>query len=101
MILKKGNGDKAEIGRIAEINYKIKLLDGTTCYDSDSLGSKIFTIGSGHVEKGLEEGILYLCEGDRARFIMPPHLAHGLIGDENKIPARAIIIYEAELLSVK
>ena len=39
-------------------------------------------------------------EGDKARFIMPPHLAHGLLGDNHKIPARAIIIYEVELIKL-
>jgi FKBP-type peptidyl-prolyl cis-trans isomerase len=52
------------------------------------------------VESGLEEGILLLQEGDKARFIMPPHLAHGLIGDRDKIPARATIIYDLELVSL-
>ena len=41
-----------------------------------------------------------LKKGSKARFILPPHLAHGLIGDENRIPARAIIIYDIEVLSI-
>jgi FKBP-type peptidyl-prolyl cis-trans isomerase len=32
---------------------------------------------------------------------MPPHLAYGLIGDNKKIPARATIIYDVEILDVK
>ena len=39
--------------------------------------------------------------GDKARFIIPPHLAYGLLGDENRIPARSIIIYQVELVDVK
>jgi FKBP-type peptidyl-prolyl cis-trans isomerase len=38
--------------------------------------------------------------GDKARLILPPHLAHGLLGDENRIPARSIIVYEIELLDI-
>jgi FKBP-type peptidyl-prolyl cis-trans isomerase len=53
------------------------------------------------VESGLEEGILLLREGDKAKFILPPHLAHGLLGDDNKIPARSIIVYDLELLSLE
>ncbi len=37
-------------------------------------------------------------EGEKARFIIPPHLAYGLLGDEKQIPARSIIVYEVELL---
>ena len=59
-ILKEGKGDKALKGKIAKINYKITLINGTICYDSDNNGPKTFMIGSGGVEKGLEEGILLL-----------------------------------------
>ncbi len=100
-IYEHGNGKKATEGQTAILNYKISLLDGTLCYSSDSLGSKAFNIGHGGVESGLEEGILMLHEGDKARFILPPFLAHGLLGDMNKIPARSIIVYELELLELK
>ena len=59
-----------------------------------------FKVGFGGVESGLEEGVLLLRTGDKARFIMPPHLAHGLIGDGDCIPMRAIIIYDVELVRV-
>lgn len=101
MIYIKGKGIKAETGMIATIKYKIMLLDGTLCYSSDKTGPKQFKIGQGGVESGLEEGILLMHEGDKARFIMPPHLAHGLLGDNDKIPARAIILYEVELINLE
>jgi FKBP-type peptidyl-prolyl cis-trans isomerase len=96
-IVKHGNGTKAKTGMTAHIKYSVQLLNGTECYNSDSLGIKSFKIGQGGVESGLEEGILLLRQGDAARFIMPPHLAHGLLGDEDKIPPRATIIYNVEL----
>ncbi len=99
-IYENGSGDKAREGQIAVLNFKISLLDGTLCYSSDSLGSKEFLIGQGGVESGLEEGILMLHPGDKARFIMPPYKAHGLLGDMKKIPARSIIVYEIELLKL-
>lgn len=101
MIYKQGEGDYVQKGNYVNIDYKVWLIDGTLCYSSDSLGVKSFIVGQGGVESGLEEGILMLQEGSKARFIMPPHLAHGLIGDENRIPARAIIIYDLELLSIE
>ena len=96
----KNGTEKATKNVIATINYKVKLLNGKICYSSDSLGTKSFRVGQGGVEAGLEEGILLMCKGDKARFIMPPHLAHGLLGDNNKIPARATIIYEVELIEL-
>jgi len=99
-IYHQGNGEKAAEGEIAHLNYKISLLDGTVCYSSDSTGELAFKVGQGGVEPGLEEAILLMKVGDQGRFIMPPHLAHGLIGDQKKIPARSIIVYHAELLKL-
>ncbi len=99
-IYKKGSGAKAEAGKYATIKYEISLLDGTVCYSSDSLGLKTFRISQGGVESGLEEGILLMQEGDKAHFIMPPYMAHGLIGDDDKIPPRSIIIYDVELVKI-
>ncbi len=99
-IYEKGDGEKAKEGQVAVLNFKISLLDGTLCYTSDSIGAKEFAIGHGGVESGLEEGILLLHEGDKARIIMPPFRAHGLLGDMEKIPPRSIIVYELELLKL-
>ena len=101
MIYKKGNGDNVKKGDYITINYEVRLIDGTLCYSSDSLGLKSFVVGKGGVEAGLEAGVLMLQKGSKARFILPPHLAHGLIGDENMIPARAIIIYDVEILKIE
>jgi FKBP-type peptidyl-prolyl cis-trans isomerase len=99
-ILQEGSGKQAETGLVARINYSIRTIDGTLCYSSDEKGPKTFLIGQGNVESGLEQGILMMKEGTKARFIMPPHLAYGLIGDGERIPARAIIVYEVELISL-
>lgn len=99
-ITSKGNGTVSEAGKYATLAYKVWLLDGTLCYTSEKRGNKTFLIGKGGVEPGLEEGILLMREGDKARFIMPPHLAYGLIGDEDKIPARATIVYEVHLIKI-
>ncbi len=100
MIYEKGHGPKATIGKIATIEYCITLLDGTVCYDSGNSGPKRFTIGRGGVEAGLEEGILMLRTGDKARFILPPHLAYGLLGDEEKILPRSTIVYEVKVIEI-
>jgi FKBP-type peptidyl-prolyl cis-trans isomerase len=100
-ILDPGQGDSVRTGDRVEIKYRVKLLDGTECYNSDKDGTKKFQAGRGGVESGLEEGILLLSLGGKARFIIPPHLGYGLPGDGNKIPARAILIYELEVLAIE
>ncbi|MGD9993074.1 MAG: FKBP-type peptidyl-prolyl cis-trans isomerase [Salinivirgaceae bacterium] len=92
--------EKAMAGKIAHLKYQVSLLDGTICYTSDSLGVMQFKIGQGGVESGLEEAILLMRVGEKGRFILPPHLAHGLLGDDNKIPPRSVIVYSAELLKL-
>jgi FKBP-type peptidyl-prolyl cis-trans isomerase len=101
MIYEKGTGDQAGEGTLIQVEYDLKLLDGTVCYTTKTTGPQWFNIGRGSVEAGLEEGILMLHEGAKARFIMPPHLAHGLPGDQQKIPPYSIILYDIHVLKVK
>jgi len=96
-----GEGEKARKGMVATLAYKSLLLDGTLVYSSENLGEKRFKLGQGGVETGLEEGLLLLNKGDSATFILAPHLAHGLIGDQKKIPPRAALIYHVRLLNLE
>jgi len=99
-IVGEANEQKAAPNKVVKLSYTVHLLDGTFCYEGDARNAKEFLIGKSQVEHGLEEGVLMMCVGNKAKFIIPPHLAFGLIGDQNKIPARAILVYDVELLSV-
>ncbi len=99
-IYEQGSNKKAQTGMLATLSFEVSLLDGTHCYSSDSIGNKVFEIGHGRVESGLEQGLLLLNEGDKARFIMPPYMAHGLLGDQEKITARSIIVYDIHLIKL-
>jgi len=100
-IYKKGRGAQSHKGDVAEINFSVRLLNGQMVYRSDEEGIKEFEIGKGGVESGLEEGILLLHVGDHARFIIPSHLAFGLLGDLDKIPEKATLVYDIELINLK
>lgn len=100
-IYKKGNGPQAVNGQVARVNFEISLINGTICYSTKDSGPREFKIGGSEVESGLHEGITYLQVGDKAKLILPSHLAYGLIGDQEKIPPRATIIYDIELLELK
>jgi len=101
MIYHKGSGPAAKKGEYATIKYSIRLLNGDLAYSSEQSGPREFEIGHGGVESGLEEGILLLHLGDRVKFIVPSHLAFGLLGDQGKIPQRATLIYDIELIKLK
>jgi FKBP-type peptidyl-prolyl cis-trans isomerase FkpA len=100
-IFQQGNGNQVKQNNIVRISYQIHLLSGDQVYSSEEEGPKEFKVGQGGVESGLEEAILLMKQGDRAKFIMPAHLAHGLPGDGIKIPRRAAIVYDVELLELK
>jgi FKBP-type peptidyl-prolyl cis-trans isomerase len=85
----------------ATIRFVVSLLDGTICYSSDSTGVREFLIGEDDVETGLHEGIQYMHEGDRATFILPSHLAYGLMGDQRRIPPKASVLYDIRLLKLR
>lgn len=93
-IYKDEEGTTAEEGDYVMVDYEIRLLDGTLCYTSDSSGAKVFRIGETEEVTGLHEALKLLSQGDKARLIVPPHLAHGLLGDSERIPARAILVYD-------
>ena len=93
-----GEGTKGKDGLVAVFNYETKLINGKTCYSSDDLGTKQFMIGKADVESGLNEAMQLLRGGDRAKLILPSHLAFGLVGDDNCIPRKAIVIYDVEIL---
>lgn len=99
-IYEKTNEKKIKAGDIIKYNYTIKLLDGTLCYSSEKDGIAQVKIGMTGKEFGLEKGFLMMKSGEKAHFILPPHLAHGLIGDMNKIPSRSTIVYDIQILGI-
>jgi|ERR1051326_1924379 FKBP-type peptidyl-prolyl cis-trans isomerase len=96
-----GKGANAKPGQFAKVNYKIWLTDGTLCYSSEKDGPKEFKVGEDYVESGLHEGIQLMNTGSKAIFILPSYLAHGLTGDNDKIPPLSTVVYEVELLSLR
>jgi FKBP-type peptidyl-prolyl cis-trans isomerase FkpA len=94
-------GDSIKTDDIIKINYKVSLLNGTECYSSKTDGPKEFVVGMENIEDGLHKAVLYLKSGDKAKILIPSHLAHGLLGDSKKIPPMSPIIYDIEIISVK
>jgi FKBP-type peptidyl-prolyl cis-trans isomerase len=99
MIFQHGDGDSAISGYYAKVDYKISLLTEEVLYSSSESGPANFKIDHSEVESGLQEGIKKMRVGDKGIFIIPSHLAHGLLGDMNKIPPLETILMEIHFLS--
>ncbi len=99
-IYEKTKGTKTKTGDIVQYFYQSELLDGTVCYKTGSKIPAQIKIGQSGKETGLEKGLLMMRTGEKAHFILPPHLAHGLIGDMDRIPSRSTIVYEVELINI-
>ena len=98
LIKKEGTGDFITDNDHIVMDYDCSLLDGTDCYSSEVLGPKEIILGRSQLEAGLNEGLRMLKNGAEATFIIPPFLAYGLIGDGKKIPSRAVIRYNVNIL---
>jgi FKBP-type peptidyl-prolyl cis-trans isomerase FkpA len=96
-IITEGTGKYFRENDKLSLNFVCSLLDGTECYNSDNLGPKECIIGKTDIEAGLNEGLRLLKSGGEAIFILPPHLAYGLVGDGKSIPSRAIIVYHIKI----
>ncbi|MCF6280304.1 MAG: peptidylprolyl isomerase [Flavobacteriaceae bacterium] len=101
-VLQNGNGKQATKGALVSVHYKGQLLDGTVFDSSYKRKQPIdFNIGLGQVIAGWDEGIQLLKVGDKARFVIPSHLAYGSQGAGGVIPPDAPLIFDVELMDVK
>lgn len=97
-IIKEGDGEYIKKGDKVTLAYELRLLNGDLLYSSENDGYKTFLVGKGGVESGLEEAILKLKKNSVAVLILPSHLAHGLLGDSNKIPPKAALVYKIKVI---
>ena len=96
-IYQKGSGPLAETGMTAKVRFKIILLTGETCYETEGTQSETFKIDKSEVQEGIKK----MHVGDKAKLIIPSHLGHGLAGDFDKIPPLTTIVVDLELISLK
>ena len=109
-----GSGPFVELGKRVKVDYSAMFISGEifeTTKREIALKNNIFDSvmkyqpfeynhGDSIAIAGWTEGVSYMREGGKARFIVPSHLAYGEQGVEGVIPPFAPLIYEVEILEV-
>ncbi|KAL1131677.1 hypothetical protein AAG570_011290 [Ranatra chinensis] len=93
---------KSKKGDFLHMHYTGKLEDGTvfdSSYDRDQ--PLTFTLGSGQVIKGWDQGLMGMCEGEKRKLVIPSNLGYGSNGSPPKIPPDATLIFEVELVKIE
>lgn len=97
----KGDGPSPQRKQTVQIEYVVSLLDGTECYQTEDDEYEELLVDQSDVETGVQEAIKLLKVGDRAKLIIPSHIGHGLLGDQNKIPPLTTLIVDLYIMGIK
>ncbi|CAN8031512.1 hypothetical protein HPB47_024879 [Ixodes persulcatus] len=92
---------KSRKGDVLHMHYKGTLEDGTEFDNSYKRGDPLsFTLGSGQVIRGWDQGLLAMCAGEKRKLVIPPELAYGTTGAPPTIPGDATLTFEVELVKI-
>lgn len=93
-------GDTVQPYDVVDVRFEIRLLTDSLIYKTDKNEVSTFKVDRSDVESGVMEGIKYLSEGDKAKFIIPSHIGHGLLGDFHNIPPLEVLVVDIELVKI-
>ncbi|CAH0402338.1 unnamed protein product [Chilo suppressalis] len=93
---------KSKKGDLLHMHYTGTLDDGTEFDSSIPRGNPLtFTLGSGQVIKGWDQGLIGMCEGEQRKLVIPPELAYGEAGAPPKIPKSATLTFHVDLVKIE
>ena len=100
-VIVEGDGETAQNGMQVSVHYQGRLIDGTIFDDSQKRGTPFsFTLGSGQVIPGWEQGIAGMKIGEKRVLTIPPELGYGAAGAGGVIPPNATLVFDVELITV-
>ena len=99
-VIAEGDGETAKSGMQVSVHYQGRLTDGTVFDDSQKRGTPFsFTLGSGQVIPGWEQGIAGMKIGEKRVLTIPPELGYGAAGAGGVIPPNATLVFDVELIA--
>ena len=90
----KGLGEKINKNDLVEVAYQVETIQGDTCYTYTGKLKQEFVVGKLEKQRGFNEALTLLTEGDQTIIIVPSHLAYGAMGDLNNISPRTTLLYK-------
>jgi FKBP-type peptidyl-prolyl cis-trans isomerase len=100
--IRKGTGAEAKSGSTVKVHYTGWLTNGKKFDSSVDRHEPIeFTLGSGMVIKGWDEGIAGMKVGGRRQLHIPAKLGYGERGAGEAIPPNADLVFDCALVEVK
>ncbi|XP_069564062.1 peptidyl-prolyl cis-trans isomerase FKBP11 [Brachyistius frenatus] len=91
---------RSAMGDTLQIHYTGKLMDGKVIDSSLSRDPLVVELGKRTVIPGLEQSLVGVCEGQKIKATIPPHLAYGKKGYPPTIPGDAALEFEVEVISL-
>ncbi|KAH7488241.1 Peptidyl-prolyl cis-trans isomerase fpr2 [Phytophthora ramorum] len=94
---------KSQLGDTLSMHYTGTLRTDGSKFDSslDRNQPFEFPLGAGRVIKGWDRGLVDMCIGEKRRLTIPSDLAYGNRGSPPKIPGKATLVFDVELLDIK
>jgi protein-disulfide isomerase len=96
-----GSGREVKAGDKLKVHYVGTLTDGTEFDASAKRGQPFaFTVGTGMVIKGWDQGLIGMKVGGKRKLTIPPDLAYGDRG-VGTIPPKSTLHFEVELVAIE
>ena len=96
--LQVGTGPEATAGATLSVHFVAFLANGTIFSATDRKPFE-FTLGSGTVIDGWEDGIPGMRVGGRRQLVIPPDRGYGTTGD-GPVPPDAVLVFDVTLVDV-
>lgn len=93
-----GNNNSIKVEDIVGVQYTMRLLDSTLCYENWDAEPLVFKVAKTDVAAGFHELVQKMCPNDSAVAIWPARLGFGVAGDSKKIPQDAILLVDLKVL---
>lgn len=94
---------KAQKGDSLHMHYRGSLKANGAEFDNSYKRGQplIFSLGTGQVIKGWDQGLLGICAGEKRKLVIPPHLAYGETGSPPTIPPDSTLVFEVEAIKIE